>query len=166
MVRRGRFGLRLATVLLMGSLALTACSSTDEGTTVTVTHGEVPAPTLVDNGVPGNSVGDTRLFRFDGTDEEGEVVHTDWVMTTTALDVAPDGFESRVATGVFAFGDVSNQLILEGAAFYPAAGATLKPSASTIRSIIGGSGTYAGATGWVKSTHLDDGTWTHVFHIQ
>ncbi len=166
MVRGTRIGLAAALAVLVGSLALTGCSSQDEATTVTVTHGAVPTPTLVDNGIPGNSVGDTRLFSFDATDEEGEVVRTDWVMTTTALDVAPDGFESRVTTGVFAFGDVSNQLILEGAAFYPAEGATLEPSASTIRSIIGGSGTYAGATGWVESTRLADDTWTHVFHIQ
>ena len=57
-------------------------------------------------------------------------------------------------------------MILEGVALYPGEGATLKASSSTTRSIIGGSGKYAGASGWVGSIHHDDGTWEHIFHIE
>ena len=63
-------------------------------------------------------------------------------------------------------GTTGDQLILEGVALYPGEGATLKVSSSTIRSIIGGSGKYAGASGWVESIHHDDGTWEHLFHIE
>ena len=93
------------------------------------------------------------------------MVHTDSVMTTTAIDAPDPGLESRVATGVFTFGDQPDQLILEGVAYYVGQGSTIAVSSTTIRSIIGGSGRYEGATGWVESVHESDGSWTHTFHI-
>ena len=86
-------------------------------------------------------------------------------MTTTGVDTPEVGVQARFVTGVFSFGHDGGQLILEGAALYPGEGATLKVSSSTIRSIVGGSGEYAGASGWVESIHSDDGTWKHIFHI-
>ena len=165
----------LTTVISVVLLAsLTACSDNDndhakdndEGRTVTVTHPEVQPPTVLDLGDEGPSVGDERLFHFDGTADDGSVVSTDWVMTTTAVDTPDAGVQVRMVTGVFSFGNEGDQLILEGVALYPGEGATLVVSSSTIRSIIGGSGKYAGASGWVESIHHDDGTWEHIFHIE
>jgi hypothetical protein len=31
--------------------------------------------------------------------------------------------------------------------------------------ILGGSGKYAGASGWCVTEHLPDGTWRHTFHL-
>jgi hypothetical protein len=92
-------------------------------------------------------------------------VTTDWIMTTTAVDTPEQGVQTRITTGVFSFGTTGDQLILEGAALYPGEGATLEVSSTTLRSVIGGSGDHAGATGWVESTHFGDGTWEHVFHL-
>ena len=141
-------------------------SSGDSGSTVIVTHPEVQPPTLLDLGDEGPSVGDQRLFHLDATAEDGSAVTVEFVMITTAVDTPEVGVQTRIATGVFSFGNEGDQLILEGVALYPGEGATLKVSSSTIRSIIGGSGKYAGASGWVESIHNDDGTWDHVFHIE
>lgn len=159
----------LTTFVAVGIIAsLAACSnndSNDSGRTVTVSHPEVQPPTYLDLGDEGPSVGDVRLFHFDGTADDGSVVTTDWTMTTTAVDSPEVGVQVRLVTGVFSFGTDGDQLILQGVALYPGEGATLKVSSSTIRSIIGGSGEYAGASGWVESIHNDDGTWQHIFHI-
>jgi len=161
---------RLTTCLAVGLLvSLAACSDDDDSKsssrTVTVSHPEVQPPTLLDLGDEGPSVGDQRVFHLDGTDDDGNAVTVEFVMITTAVDSPEVGVQTRIATGVFSFGYDGDQLILEGAALYPGEGATLKVSSSTIRSIVGGSGKYAGASGWVESIHNDDGSWDHVFHI-
>ena len=66
---------------------------------------------------------------------------------------------------VFTFASPADELIVEGVATYPGANSVLKPATTVNRAVIGGSGAYAGATGWCDSTHNADGTWTHVFHI-
>lgn len=133
---------------------------------VTVTHPEVPVPTLIDLGETGESVGDMRLWHFDGEADDGGEVRIDWVMTTTGVDVPEKGLDSRISTGVFSVGTgTENQLILEGVAYYPGKGSTMEVSTSAVRVVVGGSGRFAGARGSVVSTHRDDGTWTHVFHL-
>ncbi len=148
-------------------VAVAGCSDddSDTGRIVTVSHPEVQPPTLLDLGDEGPSVGDQRVFHLDGTADDGSAVTIEFVMITTAIDSPEVGVQTRIATGVFSFGNDGDQLILEGVALYPGEGATLKVSSSTIRSLIGGSGKYAGASGWVESIHNDDGTWDHVFHI-
>lgn len=146
-------------------LAVTACGD-DGGETITVRHGEVPTPVLVDGGDEGPSAGDLRIFHFDGEADDGESVTMNWMMTTTAVDSPAADVESRVTTGVFAFGEgTDDQLVLEGVAFYPGADATLKVSDTVLRSLIGGTGRFAGAKGEVASTRLEDGSWEHVFRI-
>ena len=73
------------------------------------------------------------------------------------------GVESRVTNAVFLFGGLDDSLLLEGTGWYPGEGATLEVSATLVRAIIGGTGMYAGASGYVESTRNADDTWTHVF---
>ncbi len=157
-----RSGRWIATGLLAG-LALAGCSSNDTDT-LTVVHPPVPAPTLLAVEEGASSVGDVRLWNFDGTTVDGDAVTMDWIMTTTAVGVPSDGLETRLTTGVFNFAD-GDQLLLEGVAYYPSTGSTLEVSASTVRAIIGGTGAYAGARGSVESIHLDDDTWEHIFTL-
>jgi len=154
---------RLA-VALSGAavLLLSACGGDDR--TVTVEHGPVPPPAYVDLGEQGPSAGDQRVFHFQGT--SGDVAVTmDWIMTTTATDSPEQGVESRITTGVFLFGGLGDSLILEGTGWYPGTDATFEVSATLVRAIVGGTGDYEGASGWVESTRRPDDTWTHVFHI-
>jgi hypothetical protein len=92
------------------------------------------------------------------------VVATDWIMTTTAEDTPEKGVETRITSATFSFGG-SDTLLLQGVGLYPGEGATLKPATTLERAIVGGTGKYEGATGWVESTHNADDTWTHTFHI-
>lgn len=155
--------MRLRSLLpLVGLVAigLTSCSS---GTIVVVEHGAVPAPAYVDAGDEGPSAGDQRVFHLTGTSGETDVT-MEFVMVTTAIDAPEKGVETRVSTGVFSFGG-NDTLLLEGVGLYPGEGATLKPLATLVRAIIGGTGKYAGASGIVVTEHLPDDTWTHTFNI-
>jgi hypothetical protein len=136
-------------------------------TTLTITHSEVPAPTLLDQGEPGESVGDVRLWHFDAQADDGGEVRVDWVMTTTGVNAPAKGVDSRISTGIFSIAaDAGSQIILQGVALYPDKEATMEVSSSAVRVVSGGSGRFAGARGWVESVHLDDGSWTHTFHIE
>jgi hypothetical protein len=152
---------------LVASMLVLAGAAQAQGT-VTITHPEVPAPTLLDLGEPGESVGDIRLWHVNNAKaDDGSDVRIDWMMTTTGVNTPATGVDSRINTGVFSVGaDTSNQLILQGVALYPGKGATMEVSSSAVRVVVGGSGRFAGARGWVESTHLEDGSWKHVFHLE
>jgi len=160
---RSRFISAVSALAFAASAALAGCSDSSAATVV-VTHPAVPKPTYVDNGDEGPSVGDVRLWNFPATGPGGIAVTTDWIMTTTGEDVPEKGVEMRITSAVFSFGG-SDTLLLQGVGLYPGEGATLKPATSLERAIVGGTGKYEGATGWVESTHNADDTWTHTFHI-
>jgi hypothetical protein len=155
-----------AAVLAVLAVSLGACSGAAGAAgerTVTVNHPAAPAPTYVDLGDKGASAGDVRLFSFAGT-SGSETVHVETIMTTTGIvDGTTD--EYRDTRLIVTFASPADQLILEGVAVYPGANSVIKPATTVNRPVIGGSGAYAGATGWCDSTHNADGTWTHVFHI-
>ena len=152
-----------ATVAGVLAASLGACSSGER--TVTVNHPATPTPVYVDLGDAGPSAGDIRTFSFSAPGPNSQTVQMDAVMITTGL-VAGSTDEYRDTRITFTFGGVADQLILEGVAVYPGANSVLKPATTVSRAVIGGSGAYAGATGWVDSTHNADGTWTHIFHIR
>lgn len=137
------------------------------GATITVTHGKTPDPTYLDLGPAGDSIGDQRIWEFGGTTAEGEPVVMDWVMITTGQPDAAQGLESRITSAVFAFGKgPGDRILLQGIGMYPIKGSTVKMDSTLERAIIGGTGRYAGASGTVVTTHMDDGTWRHVLNIE
>lgn len=159
---------RLTDLPLLAAVALLvgACASAGPSTSVvTVRHGKVPAPVYLDNGDPGPSAGDLRIFQFAGTAPDDSPVQLDVLMETTASGTPEAGIERRITKIVFTFPDPADQIILEGTARYPLEGATVDVGQKTIRPITGGSGKYAFANGWAESTQAADGTWTHVLHI-
>ena len=85
---------------------------------------------------------------------------------TTLATGLPGDQELRASNLVFVIGDEANQLVIGGISLYPAAGATIAAGTRTTRPVIGGSGTFAGATGEVVTTNLGADGWTHVFLIQ
>lgn len=153
--------LAVAFVALLG-LVLAACSSS--GRTVVVTHPAVSAPVLVAGGVEGTTVGDTRIFDIDAT-ADGKPVRMESIMVTTGVNEGTTD-ELRDTKLIFTFDDLADQVIVEGVGLYPGEGSTIEAASTVIRPIIGGSGAYAGATGWAESTHEADGTWTHTLHIE
>ena len=111
-------------------------------------------------------MGDQRIWHYDGQDDKNAKVTMDWVMTTTATTNKPDTLESRITLGILTFSSgTQDRLLLQGIGLYPTAGSTLKADTTLERAIIGGTGQFSGASGTVVTTHLDDGTWKHVFRI-
>lgn len=155
-----RFVLFVATVF-----ALSGAASAQ--TQLIVSHGPVPTPTLIDLGVPGDSVGDQRIWHFEGQSSDQEKVVMDFIMTTTGQGQIASDMESRITMAVFSFGpNPENTIIFSGVGQYPMSGATLKAREVLQRAIIGGTGKYAGASGTVTSTHLADDSWQHVFNLR
>ena len=157
--------MKIITNLLLAAFALSSPAFAE--TTLLVTHGKTPDPTYIDLGAPGASVGDERIWQFGGQSSENEKVIMDWVMTTTGNAVGQTGLESRITLGIFVFGDdMKNRILIQGIGLYPVAGSTLKIDMTLERAIIGGTGRYAGISGSVTSTQLEDGNWKHIFHIK
>jgi hypothetical protein len=155
-----------STVALASGPSVSGASGRPPSCNVVVYHGPTAAPTYIDNGLPGDSPGDQRIFHFEGETGDGRGVVMDWIMTTTGMDTAEGGAESRVTLGVFSFtGADIDQLMLEGVGLYPGSGDTFVPDAELVRGIIGGTGRFKGARGEVLSTHLADGSWTHEFRF-
>ena len=128
---------------------------------VTVTHGPV-TPTLVQ----GSGLGAVRTFT--GLTAVNGVTGTNNLFTGTLTTVSvdpPDNRELRSSNLIFIFGSEANQIVVGGISVYPADGSTLAVGTQTIRPILGGSGTYNGARGYVVSSNLGADGWSHVFHI-
>ena len=152
-----------AAAIVIVAASVAGCSNGER--TLTLSHPATPTPVYVDLGDPGPSAGDMRFFSFSAPGPNNASVQMDAVMTTTGM-VAGSTDEYRDTRITFTFGNAADPLILEGEAVYPGANSVLKPATTVSRAVIGGSGAYAGATGWCDSTHNGDGTWTHVFHLR
>jgi hypothetical protein len=173
MLHRRPSTLRLLAMLAVGSLALVALAPSAlaqgrlaPGTTFTVTHGPVTM-TLANPDSDGHQLGDVRVTSRSVADESGtDFGRIDAILTTTGIDVPNPGDEVRISTLVFSFGDGTDQLVVTGTGMYPKAGGTIATNSKVIRPVTGGSGIYAGATGWAETEHLADGTWRHTFHLE
>jgi hypothetical protein len=134
--------------------------------TLTITHGEIPKPTFLDHGEPGRSVGDIRIWNFDAKASNGDAVNTNWIMTTTGINQSK-GIEQRIVNAAFYFnGSTDNQILIQGVAEYRITKAALEESVTTRRAIIGGTGKYANAQGWMETKHLPNGNWQHVLNLK
>ena len=136
---------------------------------VRVAHGPVTAGNsqYIDAGVPGPSVGDLRTYYLPLTrpGSSRRVGYLTGTLTTTATGRPRAGMELRTANLVFVVRRAANQLVLGGVAAYAQSAPVLAKRSVVTRPVIGGSGRYAGARGWCVTTHLANGTWTHVFHL-
>ena len=134
--------------------------------TLTITHAEIPKPTVLDHGEPGRSVGDIRIWNFDAKASNGDAVNTNWIMTTTGLNQSK-GIEQRIVSAAFYFnGNTDNQILIQGVAEYRITKAALEESVTTRRAIVGGTGKYLNAQGWMETKHLPNGSWQHVLNLK
>lgn len=130
---------------------------------VTFTHAEMTPDqiTLVKAGADDNNLGDTRYYVVPATSPEGGIFTG--TLTVMALDTPGTGQQIRESNLVFQFGTIEDQIVVQGVAAYDAASPALKPGEVVVRPITGGAGKFAGASGWVETTHNEDGSWNHVF---
>lgn len=144
---------------------LPAAPALAEEVTVKLDHGPVTA--TLDPVTPGvASPGDLRLY-YVGLTKPGKKKVIGFLtgsLMTTAVNEPAAGKEYRAADLVFSVGD--SQLVIGGVAVYDQQAATVAKKSSVIRPVLGGSGKYAGAHGWAKSTRFKDNTWRHTFHIE
>ncbi len=157
----------LGVALLVAMASVMSVSAQEAERTVTISHGSVTDGTVyIDLGDPGPSVGDVRAFSVDATDDSGRAGRLTATLTTSGTDWPAAGDELRLADIVVMFGDgFADQLVITGAALYPADSSTIAAGGSTIRPIGGGSGIWSGARGYVETIHLPDDTWQHIFHL-
>lgn len=140
----------------------------------TVTHASITTQ-LVTAGSDGHQLGDLRVLTATPiANAAGTVVgRLDAQLVTTTIDFPNPGDQVRMSTLNFVFGRNTNaqlagsadQIIVSGSGFYPADQSALATGTVLVRPITGGSGSFAGASGWARSEHLTDGTWRHTFHL-
>jgi hypothetical protein len=133
--------------------------------TVSLAHGPIAA--TLDPVAPGKaSPGDVRLYYIDLTKPGKKKVigFMTGSLVTTAVDRPSPGKEYRSADLIFTVG--KSQLVLGGVAVYDQTAATVAKRSSVVRPVLGGTGKYAGARGWAKSTRFKDNTWKHTFHVE
>jgi quercetin dioxygenase-like cupin family protein len=135
---------------------------------LTVLHGPV-VTTLTTAGSDGHQLGDLRVASLPLSSEDGEegsAGRLDATLLTTGIDSPNPGDEIRISTLVFTLGDdQADQVIVTGSGPYHAAGSTIAIDSVIVRPIVGGSGRFAGATGWAETEHLADDTWRHTLHF-
>jgi hypothetical protein len=158
-------GLLAAVAFTIVSFASGAFAQSPSGSTFTVTHGPVTIA-LANQQSDGHQLGDLRVTSLPIADESGTTIgRLDSTLTTVGIDSPKPGDEVRISTLIFSFGDGSDQIVVNGTALYPKAAPTIASNTSVIRPITGGSGIYAGVSGWAETEHLADGTWRHTFHF-
>lgn len=122
-----------------------------------------PTPTLVQ----GSGLGAVRTFYIplavNGKAADGQVLVG--TLTTVAVGL-PGDQELRSSDLSFVLGSPDDQVVIGGVSAYPAAGATLAPGTRTERPIVGGTGAYRGARGYVVSINNGPAGWEHVLHIR
>lgn len=156
--------LAAATVIALGvSLVGVAPASAAKAKTTVITVAHAP---VTPTSVSGSGLGTVRTYYVPIT-VVGTTPQTGYMSgtLTTIATGQPNNQELRASNLTFVVGSEPNQLVVGGLSLYPADGATLAVTQSTIRPIIGGSGIYRGARGQVESTNLGDQGWRHVFRI-
>jgi hypothetical protein len=123
-------------------------------------------PPVTPTAVLGSGLGTVRTWfspiAVDGVSAPGQLMTG--TITTVAIDAAA-GIEWRTANLVFVVGEQADQLVVGGMWTYPAAGATITADTTTVRPVVGGSGTYASAKGYVVTTNMGATGWSYVFHL-
>lgn len=150
----------LVAAIVSAALPANAQTSPKPGQ-IQVTHGAV-APTLVQ----GEGLGAVRTFMIPTTvtGKAGVDYYLAGTLTTVAIGM-PGGQELRASNLTFVFGGEANQIVVGGVSSYPTTSATLATNQKTVRPIVGGSGTYNGARGYVLSTNRGADGWTHDFYL-
>ena len=161
-----KFGLsRAAACLFIFAFMLFNAPALKAAEILRLYHPEVVTE-LTTKGSDGHQLGDLRVISKPAHNASGKVVgRFDAYLITTGIDTPAKGDETRISELIFTLNDGS-VLIVGGAGFYPAQGPTLSRGSSLVRPIKGGTGKYAGVTGWAESTHAKSGGWVHEFHIK
>src|SRR3954469_16872609 len=149
--------MRLSRLLIGAALAAVvvvpvalAASGGSQDRIVAVSHGPVKL-VYTDLGPKGPSVGDSYSADVPSKGPGGSAARVVGTLTTVAENSPATGKEIRTTNLVFLFADPNDQIQIGGASVYSSTAPTRPKASITIRPIVGGSGKYAGATGWAES---------------
>ena len=163
--RRAVMGLAALSVLLL----VAGCGTRSTPSTETFTvYEDAPKMSLLDLGVPGNSLGDVYHFSAPLHLERGGPVTGELVGSKTLVKLPTDAnpnMERRATLMFFTFADSKDQIIAFGAADYSPSTPEFEAGKSAVRPVLGGTGKYIGALGEVTSTRNADGSYTQVFTL-
>ena len=95
----------------------------------------------------------------------GKAARVVGTLTNVGMDSPVKGKVIRTTKLVFIFANPNDQIEIGGASTYAKTAPTRPKASTTIRPIVGGSGAYAGATGWAESIHFTNGNWSHRLHL-
>ena len=114
----------------------------------------------------GHQLGDLRVVSLPTEFASGESAgRLDATLITTGIDQPEPDDEIRISNLIFVFGLGPDQIVVNGSGIYPAAGPTIDLNSTVIRPVTGGSGIYAGVSGWAETLHFPDDSWEHTFHL-
>ena len=165
-----RGAVAFALVLLVGLSTLgrpeRASGSDERDLVFSVFHGPVTS-VLANPDSDGHQLGDLRVVSLPTEYGSGRSAgRLDATLITTSIDTPEPNDETRISNLIFVFGSGVDQIVVNGSGFYPGAGGTIDLDSTLIRPITGGSGVFAGTTGWAETRHFTDDTWQHTFHLQ
>ena len=166
------FSLKAVVFALLFVLALSAGASADRGSgkdanevVFSVFHG-IAMTVLANPNSNGHQLGDLRVVSLPTEFASGERAgRLDATLITTGIDDPEPNDEIRISNLIFVFGLGVDQVVVNGSGFYPAAGPTIDLDSTLIRPVTGGSGAFAGTSGWAETRHFPDDSWEHTFHL-
>jgi hypothetical protein len=85
--------------------------------------------------------------------------------TILTVDVDTANVQDEARERSLTFTLPGGQILAHGISYYPASGLEIAANKSVIIAVIGGTGTYIGASGQVTTTRLDDGTYRQVIAL-
>jgi hypothetical protein len=159
---------RLLAVAAVAAVAVPVALATTGGSkarVVSVSHGPVKL-VYTDLGAKGPSVGDSYSADVPAKGPGGKPARVVGTLATVGENVPAKGKEIRTTKLVFIFANPNDQIEIGGASVYSSTAQTRPKKSVTIRPIVGGSGIYAGASGWAESIHYVNGDWTHHLHLE
>ena len=144
-----------------------APSTTNKLATQTLkVHQELPDLTHIDLDKEGASHGDLLAFDAAITSDTGMTGKlSGFIMTVDIPQKDHEVFQDRIVQLVFDFGE-ANTIVVGGRSVYPHLDKSeMKKNEPQYRAVIGGTGTFMGARGQVKTTRNDDGTYEHLIEL-
>jgi hypothetical protein len=157
----------LAAATISASVLIAACGAHSSTETLTI-YQDAPKMSLLDLGVPGNSLGDVYHFSAALHSERGGPVTGEVIGSKTLVKLPTDANpnqERRATLMFFTFAEGEDQIIAFGAADYSPSTPEFEAGKPVVRPVLGGTGKYMGARGQVTSTRNADGSYTQVFTL-
>jgi hypothetical protein len=121
-------------------------------------------PTIKSGTTTENGLGKIAFYAAALSDKDGTRIGL-LTGTIQAIDVDTDQVQGEARERSLTFTLPGGQILARGVSYYPAAGLEIAANKPVTIAVIGGTGTYIGASGQVTTTRLADGTYRQVIAL-